>query len=142
MLKKMQKREMTRDACISEYGKLLAGIIDMAETFIRGLQEAENGMTALEDLKERFGPWAGKVRTMYIRLSDAGRPPLDLYEWTEGICDLAGWVLDLSLYLEKESLEEERDRWLIRNALRHYYESLEALAGLEEKAGIRKNGDD
>ena len=142
MLKKMQKREMTRESCLSEYGKLLAGIVCMAEAFIRDLQEAENGLVSLKDLKERCGPWANKVRAMYIRLSDAERPPRDLYEWTEGICGLAGWVLDLSLYLEKESLEEERDRWLIRNALRHYYESLEALAGLEGKAGIRKNGDD
>lgn len=141
MLKKMQKREMTREACISEYGKLLAGIVSMAETFIRGLQEAENGLAALKDLKERFGPWAGKVRTMYIRLSDGGRPPLDLYEWTEGICDLAGWALDLSLYLERESFQEERDHWLIRNALRHYYESMDALAALEEQAGIRNTGE-
>ena len=142
MLKKMQKREMTRESCLSEYGKLLAGIVCMAEAFIRDLQEAENGLVSLKDLKERCGPWANKVRAMYIRLSDAERPPRDLYEWTEGICGLAGWVLDLSPSLEKESREEERDRWLIRTALRHYYESLEALAGLEGKAGIRKNGDD
>ena len=140
MLKQMQKKEMNRESCLSEYGKLLAGIVGMAETFIRDLQEAENGLVSLKDLKERCGPWAGKFRAMYIRLSDAERPPRDLYEWTEGIIDLAGWVLDLSLYMEKDRLEEERDRWLIRNALRHYYESMDVLAALEEKAGISKTG--
>jgi hypothetical protein len=141
MLKEMQCREMTEEACLSEYGKLLSGIVEMAETFIRDLQETENGLISTAELKERYGPWAKHVRAMYIRLSDAGRPPENLYEWTEGIFDLAGWVLDLSLYLDRESLKEERDLWLIRNALRHYYESMEALAGLEEKAGIRRSRD-
>ena len=141
MLKEMQCREMTGEVCLSEYGKLLSGIVEMAETFIRDLQETENGLISTAELKERYGPWAKRVRAMYIRLSDAGRPPEHLYEWTEGIFDLAGWVLDLSLYLDRESLKEERDLWLIRNALRHYYESMEALAGLEEKAGIRRSRD-
>lgn len=140
MLKQMQTGEMTRQACLSEYGKILADTAGMAETFIRDLQEAENGLVSMKDLKVRYGSWTGRIRALYIRLSEAERPPQDLYEWTEGICDLAGWVLDLSLYLERESIREERDRWLIRNALRHYYESLHALAELEINAGIRKNG--
>lgn len=140
MLKKMQSGTMTRQECLSEYGKLLAETVNTAAPLIRDLQETENGLISREELKEKYRLWAGRVRAMYIRLSEQERPPRDLYEWTEGICDLAGWVLDLSLYLERESIREERDRWLIRNALRHYYESMDALAELEAGAGIRKNG--
>ena len=142
MLKKMQSRTMTRQECLSEYGKLLAEIVNTAAPLIRDLQEAENGLVSREELKEKYRPWAGRVRSMYIQLSEQERPPRDLYEWSEGICDLAGWLLDLSLYLERESIREERDRWLIRNALSRYYESMDALAGLEAGAGIRKNGAD
>ena len=57
--------------------------------------------------------------------------PDDLYEWTNEIANLAGWIVDLSLLLEDNV--GERELWLINNAVRQYNESLIRLKSLEEK---------
>lgn len=48
---------------------------------------------------------------------------------------LAGWILDLSLLLDTKKqggVIGERELWLINNAIRLYYESLDRLSKMDE----------
>ena len=99
------------------------------------LQEVLNRKLTYTELQSRYQAWSKKVRQEYIQLSDMEAAPDDLYEWTEEIVSLSGWIVDVSLYLEgdkKENIISDREEWLIQNSIRKYYGSLERLKQLEK----------
>lgn len=86
-------------------------------------------------LQVKYKQWVENVKHEYIRLSDMEIPPDDIHDWAEEILSLSGWVVDISIYLndcEKEGGVSESKRWLIKKAVRNYYDSLERLRVLEE----------
>ena len=60
-------------------------------------------------------------------------PPDCLHDWSETLCELAGYVVDLAQQLEqvKNKTWQERERWLMKLTIRRYYECLEKMKGLE-----------
>lgn len=136
MLKKMQEPTQTREEFIEENRKLLAVIVTLAEKFVTDLQEVANNTLTIEDIQERYGAWALKVRRKFIELSDGDIAPDDLHDWTEEIMNLAGWVADMALLLENQKgngIIGDRETWLIKNAVSHYHESMEKIKRIEEE---------
>lgn len=134
MLKKMQEPTVSREQFIDDNRKLLASIINMAELFIVDLQEVVNKTITIEKMQQKYEDWIIRVRKRYLRLTDGDIAPDDLHDWSEEIVSLAGWILDLSLLLENrkdDGIIGEREMWLIKNAIKHYHESLEKLKELE-----------
>ncbi len=136
LLKEIQKPSGSREELIRNHQTLLAEIVTLAEAFIYDLQAAVNQNTnaAITDLRRKYGPWIGKVRNAFIRLSDEDVPPDDLHDWAEEIVDLAGWVMNLAILLERAQSPEglsTDDLWLVRHAVGRYYRSMEKLKTLE-----------
>lgn len=134
MLKKMQEPTQTRKSFIEANQKLLAMIVTLAEAFVTDLQEAANQILTLSELQKRYGTWAIQVKKKYIELSEGDIAPNDLHEWAEEITNLAGWVVDMAVLIEKKPGNEEignREKWLIKNAVKRYYESMEKIKVLE-----------
>ena len=131
MLKKMQVPSVSRENFILDNKRLLVEIISMAEQFIFDLKELTNKTTSITKIREEYKPWIIEVRKKYLFFSELDSVPDDLYEWTNEIANLAGWIVDLSLLLEDNV--GERELWLINNAVRQYNESLIRLKSLEEK---------
>lgn len=128
MLKQMQEPSMTREEFILTNKKLLALIVSKAEAYIVDLQEVANRTLDLHEMKERYRTWSLEVRKLYLELTDGDIAPEDLHDWSEEILNLAGWVLDLGLWLEyKQSSDEisESELWLIKRTVGEYCESLE-----------------
>lgn len=135
LVKRMQSRTQTREEFIAENKKMLAILVNLAEKFIVDLQEVRNKTIAISVMRDKYGNWIDEVREQYIRLSDGDVPPNDLHDWSEEITSLAGWVLDCALLLDNENgggVITDRERWLIDNALQHYYESMEKIKKLEK----------
>ena len=134
-LKKMHKPRQSREDFIKEHKMLLAYIVNLAEEFILDLQELANGTITIEAMAARYGDWIAAVRGKYLQLTEAEIAPDDLHDWSEEILTLAGWILDLSLLLDTKKQGEvigERELWLINNAIRLYYESLDRLSKMDE----------
>ncbi len=131
MLKKMQVPSVSREKFILDNKRLLVEIISMAERFIFDLKELTNKTTSITKIQEEYKTWIMEVRKRYLFLSELDSVPDDLYEWTNEIVNLAGWIVDISLLLEGSV--GERELWLINNAVRQYNESLIRLKSLEEK---------
>ena len=115
---------------------LLADIVNLAEEFIVDLQELANGTVTIENLSVRYGDWIAAVREKYILLTETEIAPDDLHDWSEEILTLAGWILDMALMLDQKGQDGvigERELWLIHNAVRQYYESLEKLGKLDAR---------
>ena len=135
MLKKKQEPTMTRTEFIESNRKLLALIVSMAERFIYDLQEVTNKTKTIEAMQEEYGDWIRRVKRRYIELSDSDVAPDDLHDWSAEILDLAGWVADLSIFLENEhggGTIGEREDWLMKNAIRRYHEAVDKLKAIEE----------
>ena len=135
MIKKMQAPRKTREEFIESNRRLLALIVSMAERFIYDLQEVNNQTRTMEEIKEEYGEWIDKVQRRYIELSDEDIAPDDLHEWSEEIMNLAGWVVNLSLALENKAgggKIGDREEWLMKDAIRHYHESMDKLKNIED----------
>ncbi len=135
MLKKMQEPIKSREEYIEANKRVLALIVTKAERFIYDLQETANGTCTIEDMQSRYGEWIKRVNDDYIRLSDEDVPPDDLHDWSYEIMDLAGWVVDMSIWFENKrggGIIGENEKWLMKSAIKRYKESLERLKKLEE----------
>lgn len=131
LIKKMQTPVITKEEFIRQNKELLSVIVSMAEHFIYDLREVDNKTVKIAKIQEQYQQWIQEVRRKFLKLTDIDAAPDDLYKWSEEIRNLAGYILDLSLLLEKEIGALEM--WLIRKAIRDYYQSLEKLKQLEEK---------
>ncbi|MBR0398611.1 MAG: caspase family protein [Eubacterium sp.] len=151
LLKEIQKPSESREELIQNHQRLLAEIVTLAEQFIYDLQEAVNqkdpsGWKPAEinenteqagvfiAMKQRYGSWIERVRRLFISLSDEDVPPDDLHDWADEIMDLAGWVMNLAVILERNPSAKgfsQDDLWLIRHAIGRYYRSVEKLKILE-----------
>ena len=136
LVKDMQKLTLTKESCIRQYRAFLNLFINMAEIFFKDLQEVANQSISYKNLQDKYGTWMNEIKKQFIQLSDLEVAPDGLYEWTEQILELAGWILDLSLFLEGDKKEQritDREEWLMQNARRKYYESMEKLKKIEKK---------
>lgn len=136
MLRELQKPRQSREDFIRENKVLLSTIVTLAEKFIVDLQEVDNKLITIEEMQSRYGNWIREMKRKYIALSDTEVPPTDLREWSDEIINLAGWILDMALLIDADNNRKritDREMWLIKNAMRHYHESLERLRILEIK---------
>ncbi len=134
MLKEMQTPTDTREHFISTNKRLLSTIVSMAEQFIYDLQEVNNNVLKLSDIYERYGSWTKDVIRKYIELSDTDIAPDDLKEWSDGVLDLAGWVVDIAVILNKacdRNYIEESEKWLIKHSIEKYHNSLEKFSNIK-----------
>ena len=132
ILKDMQRPVKSREAVEADYKKLLALIVTEAERFIYDLQEVRNRTVSIEQMRGAYGEWIGRVKGLYIRLSEEEAAPDDLYDWAEAILDLAGWVADLAILFEGNrgggTGLRANERWLIDYSIRRYYAAVEKLS--------------
>ena len=128
MVKKLQKTDTPEEILIREYQELVALLILKAEAFLKAFEETENGSLSMRELKTEFHDWAGDVRQLFFKLSDADPVPAERIRWAEAILELAGWVTDLALLTERaESGFGMREHWMMRHIIKRYYQSLNQL---------------
>lgn len=134
-IKKLQKPTMSRNDFIDINKKMLASIVLLAEKFIVDLQEFANRTIDIKELQSKYGNWIREVQIQYLKLTDIDVAPTDLHDWSAEVENLAGRILDMSLWFEngrENGVIEERELWLINHAIKCYYESLEKLKKIEE----------
>lgn len=136
ILKEMQRPVKTREQFVEDNKRLLALIVSLAEQFIYDLQEVYNHTFTMEMLFDKYSRWTQDVKDKYIDLSDVDIAPDDLKEWSDNIMDLAGWVLDIAVILEKHRIMDltSQDVWLIKDRIKHYYDALENIKAVEPDA--------
>ena len=134
VLKDMQRPVKAHEVIEADYKKLLALIVTEAEKFVYDLQEVRNRIMSIEEMRASYGSWISRVKSLYIHLSEEEAAPDDLYDWTEAIMDLAGWVVDLAVLFEANRTDtaelRDNERWLIDHSIRRYYEALEKLKNM------------
>ena len=115
------------------FDELLAEEITQ-EAFIKAFEESENGSFSLEEMKVTFKDWAADVKRLFFKLSETEPAPAERIKWAEAILDLAGWVTDLTLFIERaERNNGFGEHWMIKHAIIRYYQSLNLL---REKCNI------
>ena len=134
ILKDMQRTVKAHEVIEADYKRLLALIVTEAEKFVYDLQEVRNRIMPIEQMRASYVSWISKVKSLYICLSEEEAAPDDLYDWTEAILDLAGWVVDLAVLFEGNRTGTgaltENERWLIDHSIRRYYEAVEKLKNM------------
>lgn len=157
LLKRIQAPTKTREEFVRDVRKLLALIVSNAESFVYDLQEVKNRTRTIAEMRTLYSDWIGRVKSLYIKLSDEDVAPNDLHDWAEAIYDLAGWVADLAILFEgrcegkegraldarcegkEESnlearCEDKEERTLIDHTIRRYHEAIEKVRQAEADA--------
>ena len=133
IVREIQESDAPEARILSDYRMLSNRMIKGAETFIRDLEEAENQKISLSTLKAAHLDWIREIRNLYFHLADAEVVPIRYHQWGEAVLEMAGWIVDAALWLEKEAPEGEGNEWLLRESIRRYYQALEKLRAEEEK---------
>ena len=131
LVKDIQKTETPQEQILAEYEELAVCLMTKAETFIRDFEEVENRTFSVETMKERYGSWIREVKEAYFKLTDTDPAPAERIRWAEAILDLAGWVTDMALFLEKENGNAPGETWMVKHAISRYRKSLDTLRGIE-----------
>ena len=131
MVKELQKTDAPEEKIMAQYRELAGLLTRKAEAFIRDFEEVENRTISLNAMKDRYGSWIRDVKAAYFKLSDADPAPVSRIRWAETILELAGWVTDMALLLERKESDDAAgaagETWMIRQAVRRYRLSLEKL---------------
>ena len=128
MVKELQKTDAPEKEIIEEYQKLASLLISKAEAFIKAFEETENRSLTVKEMKAEFKDWALDVRGLFFKLANADPAPVERIKWAEAILDLAGWVTDLALFIEREETGSGLgEHWMVKHAISEYYHSLEQL---------------
>lgn len=144
MLRAMREAPPSRAEYIQENKELSSAIIGLAERFISDLDSFFNQELSTTALLDRYGLWIQSIHQKYLKLSDMNVPPDDLREWADEILSMVGFVLDISLMLKTGQSHndiDDRELWLIKNAISNYYQSLERLKAIESNANLEANAD-
>ena len=131
VLKRMQAPTKTREEFVRDVRKLLALIVSNAESFVYDLQEVKNRTRTMADMRTMYRPWIGRVKSLYIKMSEEDVAPNELHNWAEAIYDLAGWAADLAILFEGGCAGHEDDI-LIDHTVRRYHEAIERVRQTEE----------
>lgn len=138
MLRKMQddsRNEVSRSEFIQECKTMLSVIVTMGEAFIYSMNELLNRTVSFSQVKKQYETWLRQVKKQYIKMTDLPIAPDDLHSWSEEILDLAGWIVDMAILLEKpmeENVFDANSRYLIQMSVKRYHQSLENLKVLEK----------
>ena len=139
LLKRIQAPTKTREEFVRDVKKLLALIVSNAESFVYDLQEVKNRTRTMAEMRALYYSWIGRVKSLYIKLSDEDIAPNDLHDWAEAIYDLAGWTADLAILFEGECGDEMASSLsvhaeksiLIDHTIRRYHEAIERVRQTE-----------
>ena len=128
MVKELQKTDTPEMKTVQVYQELAALLTEKAEEFIKAFEEVENRTLTMEEMKGAFTEWASEVKELYFKLSDADPAPAERIKWAEAILELAGWVTDLALLMEKTGNSSDAgEHWMMKQTIRRYYHSLNQL---------------
>ena len=128
MVKELQKTDTPEEKIIREYQEIAALLTSKAEAFIKAFKESENGSLSLEEMKVTFKDWAADVKRLFFKLSEREPAPAERIKWAEAILDLAGWVTDLTLFIERAERNNGcGEHWMIKHAIGRYYQALNQL---------------
>ena len=134
LVKDIQKTDTPQERILAVYEELAGQLMTKAEAFIRDFEEVENNTFSLEELKKDYGGWIRDVKVAYYKLTDTDPAPVERIRWAEAILDLAGWVTDMALFLEKdEEGDAPGETWMIKHAISRYRRSLENLQNITER---------
>ncbi len=132
LVKELQKTETPEEQILATYEELCGRLMARAGEFIRDFEELENGTVSLKDLKGSYGDWLRDVKETFFRLSETEPAPVERIRWADAILDLAGWVTDMALFLERaETADEPGERWMVKQAVSRYRKSLEQLCMIQ-----------
>lgn len=133
IVKDLQESKSSDEEIIAEYRKLSNMLIAHAEPFIKDLEEVQNGTLSFMTVKAANQEWVKEVKQLFFKLTDAEVAPVKVHDWTEAILDLAGWVVDMALFLENaDKWEQSWENWTIRSSIKRYQEALKQIGELDQ----------
>ena len=138
LIRAMESPSEDAEAYCLEIKKLLALVLSQAEQFISALNECMNGVLGLAEFRRQFREWYREVYRVFIRITDTPAPPDALKEWSLAVLDLAGWVPDMAVLMEENSVYDDKTAFfLAKQAARHYYLSIEKLREIENRMKVQ-----
>lgn len=132
LVRKMNQPDTSPEEYLKSLNTALSDIINMGELFVRDITEVYNKTMDMENFRCAYSTWINKVKKDYIELSDMSSPPDEIYDYSEKIMELAGWLVDLGIYVEGDKELKPIDHLAIKNAVRRYHESIESITRMQK----------
>lgn len=122
--------ETNQNNAEDQYNQLFVKTMTMAEQYISDLREVENQTLSPAEFNLKYEKWSKDIRKLFLEMTDYPVPPVDIHDQAETIMSIAGWIVDIAIIMERnkgKTQVDERDMWLIKNAVRKYYDELERM---------------
>lgn len=131
LVRKMNQPDTDPEEYMQSLNVAVSDIINMGEMFVRDITEVYNKTMDINTFREAYKVWIRKVKKDYIKLTDMSSPPDEIYDYSENVLELAGWLVDLGIYVDGDKELRQIDHWAIKNAVRRYYESIESISKMQ-----------
>ena len=132
LVRKLNNPEISTEEYMKDLNAAVSDIINMGELFVRDITEVYNKTMDIETFREAYSGWIKKVKKDYIKLSDMSSPPDEIYDFSEKVMDLAGWLVDLGINIDGDKELQAIDHWVIKNAIRRYHESIDVITKIQK----------
>lgn len=132
LIRKMNQPNTSPEEYLKSLNITISDIVNMGEMFVRDITEVYNRTMDIETFRNAYSSWIKKVKKDYIEISDMSSPPDMIYDYSEKIMELAGWLVDLGIYVDGDKELKPIDHWVIKNAIRRYHESIESITIMQK----------
>lgn len=133
LVRKMNQPDSNSEEYMQSLNLAISEIINMGEMFVRDITEVYNKTLDMDVLRNEYTEWIKRVKRDYIKLSDMSSPPDEIYDYSEKVMELAGWLVDLGTYVEGDKELTVLDYWEIKNAVRRYHESIGIISKMQKE---------
>lgn len=132
LVRKLNEPDADPEEYMQSLNVAISDIINMGEMFVRDLTEVYNKTMDICTFRDAYKVWIRKVKKDYLRLTDMSSPPDEIYEYSENVLDLAGWLVDLGIFVDGDKEIRAIDHWAIKNAVRRYRESIDTITKMQK----------
>ena len=134
LVRRMNQPDTDPEEYMQSLNIAMSDIINMGEMFVRDITEVYNKTMDINTFRDAYKVWIRKVKKDYIKLTDMSSPPDEIYDYSENVLELAGWLVDLGIYIDGDKELKHIDHWAIKNAVRRYHESIESISRIQAVA--------
>lgn len=135
-LRILNQQTVTTEEFIKEARKYLNEMVGYADQFISKYREYSNGNISESELVNNVKDINVQIASIYFKISDLPKVPLECNSWAESIQQIAATIHDFTLFYSNKTMNtwsQENRKDLMKIKIKHYQQEIELIKQEEKK---------
>ena len=136
VLRILNQQTVTTEEFIKEARKYLNEMVGYADQFISKYREYSNGNISESELVNNVKDINVQIASIYFKISDLPKVPLECNSWAESIQQIAATIHDFTLFYSNKTMNtwsQENRKDLMKIKIKHYQQEIELIKQEEKK---------